>query len=64
MKVEGKLGVQLAPSILDADFARLGDQVTAQPELRFLNSVHGRLGRTTSEVLALLCRVENYRFRT
>ena len=30
-------------AFLDADFARLGDEVTAQPELRFLNSAMGAL---------------------
>jgi len=45
MKVEGKNsrviedGVQLAPSILDADFARLGDQVT-QAEQAGASRIH------------------------
>jgi hypothetical protein len=36
---------------------------TVPPELQLLSSVHGHPGRATSEALALLCGMENYRLR-
>ena len=36
---------------------------TGPPELQLLSSVHGHPGRATSEALALLCGVGDYRLR-